>query len=395
MRQTNKNATVRLVLLIPLLASLPLAGCSKQGPSAPPPPEVKVIEVEQQPVPNYVELPGRVQAVRTAEVRARVDGIVQRRMYSEGSDVPAGKELFLIDPSELRAKLNAAEAALARAEATASNAAQDVARYEGLVAEEAISKQEYDAALARLRTAQADVAQQRAQVEAARLSLSYTLVTTPIAGRAGRAQVTEGALVSASAGTLMTTVEQLDPIYVLFGQSSSALLEVRREIAQGKLKVPERGRGRVHLELEDGSPYEPVGHLDFFDLSISETTGTAALRAEFPNPARTLLPGQFVRAQIEAGIRPAGMLVPQRAVKLTPQGAVVMTVDAKNAVEARPVKVGPLQGGSWLIMGGLEPGDRVIVDGLQKIQPGMSVRVARADAKPPSQPAGNATPQGR
>jgi membrane fusion protein (multidrug efflux system) len=402
MRETNKNATGWLVFLIPLVASL-AAACSKKEPASPPPPEVKVVEVEQEPVTNYIELPGRVQAVRTAEVRARVDGIVQRRMYDEGSDVPAGKELFLIDPSELRAKLNAAQAALERAEATASNAAQDVARYEGLVAEEAISKQEYDAALARLRTAQADVAQQRAQVEAARLSLGYTTVTAPIAGRAGRAQVTEGALVSATAGTLMTTVEQLDPIYVYFGQSSSALLQVRREIAQGKLKVPELGRVRVHLELEDGSPYETVGHLDFFDLSISETTGTAALRAEFPNPARTLIPGQFVRARIEAGVRPGGILVPQRAVKLTAQGAIVMTVDQKNAVEARPVKVGPLQGGSWLIMEGLQPGERVIVDGMQKVQPGMPVRIARSDekgeatreAKPSSQPAGGGAPQGR
>jgi membrane fusion protein (multidrug efflux system) len=387
MNDTNKFA-------LGWLAVVSFAACSGKAPPPPPPPEVKVVQVEQRPVQNFVELPGRVQAVRTAEVRARVDGIVQRRLYDEGSDVPAGKELFLIDPSEVRAKLNAAEAALARAEATAANAAQDVARYEGLVAEEAISEQEYDAAVAGLRTAQADVAQQRAQVEAARLSLGYTTVTSPISGRARRAQVTEGALVSAASGTLLTTVEQLDPIYVNFGQSSSALLSIRREVTQGTLKVPELGRVAVHLELEDGSPYDPVGHLDFFDLSIDEATGTAALRAEFPNPARTLLPGQFVRASIEAGIRPAGILIPQRAVKLTPQGASVMTVDANNAVENRPVKVGELQRGSWLILDGLAAGDRVIVDGLQRIQPGMPVRIAQGESPGPTAKTGGA-PQGR
>ena len=388
MIDTHKIARGWLVLVLLLPA------CSGKAPSTAPAPEVTVVQVEEQAVRNFIELPGRVQAVRTAEVRARVDGIVQRRLYNEGSDVPAGKQLFLIDPSEVRAKLNAAEAARERAEATAANAAQDVARYEGLVAEEAISKQEYDAALARLRTAQADVAQQRAQVEAARLSLGYTTVTSPISGRAGRAQVTEGALVSAASGTLLTTVEQLDPIYVNFGQSSSALLATRREITQGRLKVPELGRVTVHLELEDGSPYEPIGHLDFLDLSIDEATGTAAIRAEFPNPARTLLPGQFVRARIEAGVRPSGILIPQRAVRLTPQGANVLTVDASNAVASRPIKVGELQGGSWLVLEGLAPGDRVIVDGLQKVQPGMSVRIAQGEAPGTAAKSGGA-PQGR
>jgi membrane fusion protein (multidrug efflux system) len=311
---------------------------------------------------------------------------VQRRLYEEGTDVRAGQALFSIDPRQLRTQLSAMQAALARAEATAANAAQDVARYQGLVEQQAISRQEYDTAVARLRTAQADVAQTRAQVEAARLSLSYTTVTAPISGRAGRAEVTEGALVSAAGATLLTRIEQLDPIYVNFSQSSSDLLAIRREITSGALKMPALRRVAAHLVLEDGSVYGPPGHLNFFDLSIDEATGTTALRAEFPNPDRALLPGQFVRVRIEAGVRPGGLLIPQRAVTVTPQGASVMVVGANGVVESRPVKVGELQGGSWLILSGLAAGDRVIVDGLQKAQPGKPVRVATGEPTPPARP---------
>lgn len=338
--------------------------------------------VESQPVANIIEVPGRLEAVRTAEVRARVNGIVQRRLYEEGTDVRAGQPLFAIDPRELRAQLSATQAALARAEATAANAAQDVARYEGLVAQQAISQQEYDTAVARLRTAQADVAQTRAQVEAARLNLSYTTVTAPISGRAGRAEVTEGALVNAASATLLTRIEQLDPIYVNFSQSSAELLAIRREVTSGELQVPALRQVAARLVLEDGSVYGHPGHLNFFDLSIDEATGTTAFRAEFPNPDRTLLPGQFVRVRIEAGVRPEGLLIPQRAVTVTPQGANVMVVGANGVVESRPVKLGELQGGSWLILSGLAAGDRVIVDGLQKAQPGKPVRVVAGDAKP-------------
>jgi membrane fusion protein (multidrug efflux system) len=321
-----------------------------------------------------------------------VDGIVQRRLYAEGNDVAAGTELFLIDPSALQANLNGVEATLARARATAANARQDVTRYEGLVAEEAISKQEYDAAMARLRTAEADVAQSLAQLESARLSLGYTRVTSPIYGRAGRAQVTEGALVSASAGTLLTTVEQFDPIYVNFSQSSSDLLAIRREITQGTLKIPELRRVSVSLELEDGSAYGHVGHVDFLDLSIDEATGTAAIRAEFANPDKMLLPGQFVRARIEAGIRADGVLIPQRAVKLTQQGANVMIVDADNLAIVRQVKVGDLREASWVIRQGLAAGDKVIVDGLQKVQAGKPVRIAADDKSTPATASSKAPP---
>lgn len=358
-----------------------LSACADDAPPAPPPPEVEIVTVRPQPIANVIELPGRVQAIRTAEVRARVDGIIERRLFDEGTDVKAGQALFAIDPREMTAALNAAQAALARAQATSANAAQDLQRYEGLIAGQAISKQEYDAAKARLGTAQADVDQARAQVESARLNLGYATVRAPIAGRAGRAQVTEGALVSASQGTLLTTIEQIDSIYVNFSQSSSDLLAIRRDIAGGKLHIPELGRWDVTLILEDGTAYEQTGHIDFLDLSIDEATGTAALRAEFPNPRRILLPGQFVRAQIGAGTRANGILVPQRAVTVAEDGGSVYVVGAKDVAEVRPVKLGRLQGDSWVIDEGLRSGDRVVVSGLQGVRPGQPVRIAGAAPK--------------
>jgi len=351
-----------------------LGACGEpQQAAAPPVPEVGVITAGPQPVPNVVEVPARVQAVRTAEVRARVDGIIERRLYKEGSDVKAGAPLFRIDPREMRAALSAARAALTRAEATLANAEQDVARYEGLVADGAISRQQYDAALARVRTARADVAETRAEVERAKLNLSYTTVTAPISGRAGRAQVTEGALVSAASATLLTRIEQLDPVFVNFSQSSADLLEVRREISSGKLEVPALNRIEVRLVLEDGTSYAHTGYLDFLDLSIDQTTGTVALRAEFPNPERILLPGQFVRARIHAGVRPNALLIPQRAVSVQPEGASVLVVGPDEVVAARAVRVGEMRNGSWVVLDGLKAGDRVIVQGLQKAQPGQRV----------------------
>jgi membrane fusion protein (multidrug efflux system) len=356
-----------------------LGACSEQAPPAPPPPEVGIVVAQPSPLDNITEIPGRVQAVRIAQVRARVDGIIQRRLYVEGSDVKAGQPLFLIDPREAKAKLSAAEAALLRAEATAANATQDVERYTGLVKQGVVSQQAFDAAVAAQRTAQADVAQARAQVESATLNLSYTTVTAPIAGRAGRAEVTEGAFVTASSATLLTVIEQLNPIYVNFSQSSSELLAIRREVSAGTLKLPELTKA-VSLFLEDGTPYAHKGRMNFQDLSIDEATGTAAMRAEFPNPDRALLPGQFVRARISEGVRPNGILVPQRAVKLAASGASVLIVDKDNIAATRDIKVGSLQGGSWVVTDGLQAGDRVIVDGMQKVQPGSPVTIAAPQA---------------
>src|SRR5215218_1582277 len=371
------------------VAVLLLAACSKSAPpaAAPPPPEVRVVAVSPEPIVDMIELPGRLQAVRISEVRARVDGIVQRRLYTEGTDVRAGQPLFAIDPRELRARFSAAQASLARAEATRANASQDVARYKGLVAQQALSQQEYDAAVARLRTAEADVAASRAQMAEARLSLGYTTVTAPISGRAGRAEVTEGALVSGGAGTLLTRIEQIDPIYANFSQSSADVLTLRNQIASGALQAPATRQMTVRLVLEDGSAYRMPGRLNFVDMSFDEATGTGAMRAEFPNPQRMLRPGQFVRVRVEAGVQAKGLRIPQRAVTVTPTAANVLVVGAKDIVESRPVKLGALEGDYWIIQSGLEAGERIIVDGLQKAAPGKPVKPVAGSAAPPAAPA--------
>jgi membrane fusion protein (multidrug efflux system) len=369
-------------------AALLVAACSKPAPpAAPPPPQVNVITVGTEPIANVIELPGRLQAVRIAEVRARVDGIVQRRLYTEGTDVREGQPLFEIDPRELRARASAAQAALTKAEATAANATQDVNRYKGLVAQQALSQQEYDAAVARLRTAEADVAQRRAELAAVRLSLGYTTVRAPISGRAGRAQVTEGALVSAGAGTLMTVIEQIDPIYANFAQSSSDVLALRNKIASGAVQAPAARQMTARLVLEDGTQYRMPGKLNFVDMSFDEATGTGAMRAEFPNPQRSLVPGQFVRVRVEAGVQAKGLRIPQRAVTVTPTAANVLVVGAKDVVESRPVKLGALEGDYWIIQEGLQAGDRVVVDGLQKAVPGQPVKPVAVSAAPPAAPA--------
>ena len=373
-----------------------LTGCGgAEKPPAPPPPPVDVVVIKPTAVPNVVELPGRIQAVRTAEVRARVDGVVQRRFYTEGSDVGAGQSLFLIDPRERRADLNAALATLQRNQATEVNARQVASRYQPLVGQQAISKQEYDAAIAQQRTGQADVSNARAQAERARLTLSYTRVTAPISGRVGRAEVSEGALVSGAAGTLMTKIEQLDPIYVNFSQSSSDILALRRRIAAGNIRIPNFEQVRVRLILEDGSDYGVEGRMDFADMSVDQATGTVSLRAEFRNPGRYLLPGQFVRARIAAGMDPNGISVPQRAVTITEKGAAVMVVGPNSIATPRPIKVGHLVGGSWIVTAGLKPGDQVIVNGLQKVRPGSPVTVTPPgplQAPPPGGPGGPAAP---
>ena len=360
----------RLPAAMALLALLSACG---GAPPPPPPPQVHVQTVAGRSLPNIIELPARIQAIRTAEVRARVDGIVEARLYREGTDVREGAALFRIDPRPLRASLHAAQAGLSRTRSAAANARRDVERFRPLVARNAISELEFDAAEARLSQAEADVAAAQAQLDRARLDLGYATVTAPISGRAGRAQVTEGALVSAAQGTLLATVEQLDPVYVNFSQASAELQQMRRDMAAGRIRAARPGEARVTLVLESGETYPLAGRLNFLDLSVDPSTGSVSQRAEFPNPGRILLPGEFVRARIEAGINPRGIAIPQRAVMLSAQGASVMVVGAENIVAARPVKLGDMVGSEWVVLDGLKPGDRILLDGLQKVRPGMPV----------------------
>lgn len=379
LKQASKS---RIALMVAGIAVV-LAACGDGEQQAPPPPEVKIYTVKLVEIPRVVELPGRVQAVRTAEVRARVDGIIESRLYQEGTDVKAGAPLFRIDPREKQAAYDQASGALSRAQAAARNTNQVVDRYQPLVSKQAISQQEYDAAVAAAAQAQADVISAQAAVERAALDMDYTIVTAPLAGRAGRAQVTEGALVKGSEGTLLTTIEQLDPVYVNVSQSSSELLKLRRDIQEGKVKGVPLDRVRVILTLEDGSIYEKEGHLNFLDMSVDASTGSVSVRAEFRNEGRLLLPGQFVRARVEGSAIENGIVVPQRAVQLKPEGATVLVVGKDNVLESRPVKVGTLHGTLWAVESGLKAGDRVVTDGLQHVRVGAPVRIEGEAGIPP------------
>ena len=364
-----------------LAACFLIVACS--GEPAPPTPQpipVQTVTISSQTIPNVIELPGRVEPVRKAEVRARVTGIVQKRLYTEGTIVAEGQPLFSIDPRESRASYAQTQAALARARATQSNARAVVERFKPLVAENAISGQEYDAALAAAREAEANVAQIRAQLDAASLQLNYTTVRAPIAGRAGRAEVTEGALVSQTEGTLMTRIEQTAPVYVNFAQAASEVLAMRRANSAGEITPDANDRVEVRLTFTDGSEYPLPGYINFLALSVDEETGTVGLRAEFPNPAGVLLPGEFVRAKLFMGEVKQGIVVPQRAVTLSERGGSVFVIDAKGLVAPRPVKLGALVDGNWIVESGLKTGDVVIVSNLQKLRPGMPVKAVKGPA---------------
>jgi len=384
----NHRRARRPVQAVLLMLSLLAAGCGNdQGAptaAAPPPMTVLVTTVQSAPVSNVVELPGRIEAVRTAEVRARVDGIVEKRLYQEGTDVQAGAALFLIDPRDYRALLQQAQAALARAEAARSNAASIVARFKPLVARQAVSAQEFEAAQTALRQAEANVSDASAEVTRAQLRFERSTVRAPIAGRVGRAQVTEGALVSASAATLLTQINQLSPISAVFTQSNTVMLDFEQQVRAGTLKMPDMSHVEVRLILSNGQEFPEPGYLDFRDLAVDPSTGTQTIRAQFPNASRTLLPGQFVRARITAGVQKTGMRVPERAVQLDANAASVALVGPDGTVQRREVKVGTQEEGEWVILDGLQPGDKVIVDGWHKVRPGQKVNPQPAPGSAPT-----------
>jgi membrane fusion protein, multidrug efflux system len=358
-----------------------LAGCGDKLPSAqaqgtgtPPPPEVAVVTIAPERIVIATELPGRLESTRVAQVRARVPGIVLKRVFREGSDVKAGDVLFRIDPAPYQASVNSAQAVLAKAEANLAQATLKAQRYKPLVETNAISKQEYDDALTAQKQAAADVASAKAARDTARLNLGYATVTAPISGRIGRAQVTEGALVGQGEATPLATIQQLDPIFVNLTQSSSDMMRLQQAMANGQLKSMGKGNAKVTLVAEDGRTYGQAGKLLFSDVSVDEATGSVTLRAEFPNPERTLLPGMYARARLEQAVNEQAITVPQQAVQRTPDGASVMVVAADGKVAAQPIQTGTAQGNKWVVTQGLKNGDRVIVEGLQKAKPGATVK---------------------
>jgi membrane fusion protein (multidrug efflux system) len=370
-----------------LLAASLAAGCSRSDakPTAPAGPvEVGVVTIAPTAVTLTKELPGRTSAFRVAEVRARVNGIVLKRFFTEGTDVKEGQPLFLIDPAPYQAALDGAKAALARAEANAANARLQADRVADLVKDNAVSRQDYDNAMAALKAAEADVAAGRAAEQTARINLGYTSVTSPVSGRIGRSAVTEGAYVQANQATLLATVQQLDPVYVDLTQSTAELLTLRRDLESGKLQGAGQGRAKVLLVTEDGREYGHDGALQFTDVTVDPGTGSVALRALFPNPKGELLPNMFVRARLNQGVNPQALLVPQVGVTRDQKGLpTALVVNADRKVERRQLVTDRAVGDAWMVTSGLKPGEQVIVEGLQKVRPGALVNpVPAGSAKP-------------
>lgn len=363
-----------LKVLAVAASTLVVAGCNPSSAEAPPPatPEVTIHTVTAQSVSLTTELSGRTSAYMISEVRPQVGGIVKARLFEEGSDVKAGDVLYEIDPATYRASFNSAKAALAKAEANLKVVGARAARYSELVKIDAVSRQANDEARAELLQSRADVEAARAALEMAEINLGYTGVTAPISGRIGRSTVTPGALLSANQPDPLARIQQLDPIYVDVSQSSAELLRLRRALVSGSLVSTEDARANVQLKLEDGTVYEHTGELQFSDVSVDPGTGMVTLRAVFPNPDMQLLPGMYVRAILEEGVREQAVLVPQKGVTRNSVGeATALLVDADGIVEARTLQVSRTMGDQWLVEGGLEPGERVIVEGVQKVQPGL------------------------
>lgn len=379
----NKNRGLTpLAAVLMLSGSLLLTGCNdgneQKGQQTAP--EVGVVTLKAEPLNITTELPGRTSAYRIAEVRPQVGGIILKRNFVEGSDIQAGSSLYQIDPATYQAAYDSARGDLAKAEAAANIAHLTVNRYKTLVGTKYISQQEYDTAVADARQADAAVTAAKAAVETARINLAYTKVTSPISGRIGKSSVTEGALVTSNQANALATVQQLDPIYVDVTQSSNDFLRLKEELANGTLEQ-EGGKAKVELILENGQKYPQVGALEFSDVTVDESTGSITIRAVFPNPKGDLLPGMFVRARLDEGIKNNALLVPQQGVTRNPRGeATVMVVGADNKVELRTVTAAQAIGDKWLVTAGLKSGDKVIVTGLQKVRPGVQVKVEEASA---------------
>ena len=367
----------RLPTFVGVMLAVTLAACSPEGSApgggkpaggAPPPAEVGVVTVTPQAVGLATELPGRLEATRVAQVRARVAGILQKRLFKEGSDVKAGQVLFQIDAAPYHAAYESAQAVLARAKANLIQTTAQVDRFKPLLQANAISRQDYDNAFAALKLAEADVQSGKAAVETAKINLGYATVTSPISGRIGRALVTEGALVGQGEATQLAVVQQIDPMYVNFTQSATDLLRLRKAVESGEFKRAGGDGARVRIALEDGSEYKLSGKLLFSDLSVDPTSGQIMLRAEIPNPQGHLLPGLYVRVKLEQARAEAGIVVPQQAVQRGSTGDSVMVVGTDGKVAPRKVAIGRSVGGQWVVLDGLKAGEMVMVDGFQKLR---------------------------
>ena len=358
---------------VALAAFLSACGANApQGPDPNAPTPVGVVVARTEPVRLTMELSGRTSASLVSEVRPQVNGIIKARLFQEGAMVRAGQALYQIDPAPYRAALDSAQAALAQAQATATAAKLKADRYRQLAAVDAVSKQDNDDAQAAAQAAAANVQAQRAAVQAARINLDYTRVVAPVSGRIGKSSVTPGALVTANQAAPLATVQNLDTIYVDVTQSAADLLKLRRAMAAGTLGAPQSAR--VQLVLEDGTTYPTPGTLQFSDITVDPGTGSVGLRAVFPNPGGTLLPGLYVRARLEQGVATEGILTPQAAVSRDPKGgATVYVVDAAGKAQLRPITADRTVGDKWLVSAGLKPGERVIVEGLQRVRPGAPV----------------------
>lgn len=394
MRSDNNKRGNRglAVASVALVAGLILAGCDRpdaaaQESATPPPTEVGVFVVEAAPVTLTTELPGRTSPFLIAEIRPQVSGIVKKRHFTEGSEVEAGELLYEIDPATYEAAHATARASLARAEANLEAAQRKAERYQELSGINAISKQASDDAAAALKLAEAEIAAGKAAVSSAAINLDYTELRAPIAGRIGRSAVTAGALVTASQQTSLATVQQLDPIYVDLTQSSTDLLRLKRDLASGRIERANGDTAAVTLVLDDGSTYAHPGELAFSEVSVDPGTSSVTLRAVFPNPDQELLPGMYVRAVIEQGVDRDAILLPHRAITRDPRGtALAMVVGEGDKVEARTLTVERALSEGWLVSDGVAPGDRVIVEGLQRIRPGAQVSVVEAGAEQAAAP---------
>jgi membrane fusion protein (multidrug efflux system) len=381
----------RLFIALPLALVLLAAGCQPAGGPPPfPPPVVSVITVEAKDVPVTYEYVAQTAGYREAEVRARVTGILLKRNYTEGAVVKKGESLFTIDPEPFRAAYARTEADLAIAEARLAQAKREAARLRPVLESKAVSQKELDDAVSAEQVAEAEVKSVRARLNEARLNLDYTRVESPITGTASRSVASEGTLVSGPS-VLLTTVTQTDPMYVLFGIPDRERLALRRDVEAGRLKIPDGGRFNVTVKLADGSFYSKTGLLNFADVRVNPQTGTSEARAEIANPGNLLRPGEFARVVLTGAVRPNAIVIPQRAVLESPKGKFAYIVNAESKAEPRPLDVGDWTGNGWIINSGLQPGDRVIVDGVLKIGPGAPVKVAD-DAAAPAAPSGKKAP---